>query len=194
MQNDNENDLQLQLVTASLGSMFSNPGERGRSIMRESDQETIDTLTCPEQFVLWATRGWVAAFKARQPIFLYLRQGFDMAGIPDGLFALDEIMGLLASNARRSLDFRCVKCRGLGADEALLLRCLAACQAGRAAEIDQVLAAWLPPAVARLAVRPAMVLATLLAGAGLRLPERPRTREFDVRATAYADPGLQRVQ
>lgn len=162
--------------------------------MGESDQVKIDELSCPEQFVLWTARSWVAAFKTRQPAFVHLRQGFEVAGIPDGLFALDEFMGLLASAARRSLDFRCVKCRRLGGDEALLLHCLAACQAGHTADIDRVLADWLPPAAARMAVRPVTVLATLLDGVGLRLPERFPMRGAELRAAAYADPGLQRLQ
>ena len=167
--------------------------------MSGGDERRIHELTCSEQFVLWTARSWIAAFKRQQPVYPHLRQGFEVAGIPDGLFALDELMGLLASAARRQLDFRCVKCRHVGADEALLLRCLAACQSSRAAEIDQVLMDWLPPAAARMALRPAMLLAMQLDSIGMRvpmpdlMPPVPR-HHADGRLMPCADPGLYRLQ
>jgi hypothetical protein len=167
--------------------------------MNSGDERRTDELTCSEQFVLWTARSWVAAFKHRQPVYPHLRQGFEVAGIPDGLFALDELMGLLASAARRPLDFRCVKCRKIGADEALLLRCLAAGQSGRAPEIDRVLMDWLPPAAARMALRPVMILAMLLDSIGMRVPMADPVpsvpwHHADDRLMPCADPGLHRLQ
>ena len=81
----------------------------------------IDTLTFPQQFLVWSVRAWVDGYKSGTGRAGLLREGFALAGAADGWLVVEELMSIIATSARRPLDMRCLACRALGEDEAPLL-------------------------------------------------------------------------
>src|SRR5260370_2234496 len=98
---------------------------------REDRTIAVADLAFPEQFLVWATRLWVAKLKEPMAALPSLHAGFQMAGVPDSLLGLDAVLGAVADSALRPLDVRCLKCRTLGADEAFLLRAVSLAQHNR---------------------------------------------------------------
>jgi len=138
--------------------------------MAERSSETI-LLELPfaEQFVVWATRTWVAGLKDGIARSFSLQRGFDLAGIPNGLHALDGLLGTIAIGAARSIDIRCVKCRRVSDDERAILAALAGCQAGASSSAKGVFECFLVSAAARVAATQADDLACELSQAKLLL-------------------------
>lgn len=136
-------------------------GTRGETILLE--------LPCAEQFVVWATRTWVAGLKEGIARSFSLQRGFDLAGIPDGLNALDGLLGTIATGAARTIDIRCVQCRWFSDDERAILAALAGCQTGASPAARGVFECFLVPAAARVATEQADDLACELSRAKLLL-------------------------
>jgi hypothetical protein len=84
--------------------------------------------------------------------------------------AFEALFGIVAITAWRPLDVRCRHCQHLGQDEARLLQIVGLLQHGRMFAARDVLAVWLPPAAARLAILPAKALAAALACDKLFVP------------------------
>ncbi len=132
----------------------------------------VPELETAEQFTLWAIRSWVEAHKASTTIFDRLAKGFDLAGVPDGLFALDEMLSVIAASSCVQIDVRCVRCQSIGDGESAMLKILIAAQAGRLTSVRDGFANWLPPAAVRLAADAARRFAASLWSAGMVLPSR----------------------
>lgn len=131
------------------------------------------TLAAPQQFLLWGLRIWVQGLKRRTDVGPTLREGFDLAGCPEGVAALDRWLGAAALTARRSLDVRCPRCPAISQDEALLINCVAAAQDGRMACVVRTLCHFLDgdgPATALAAVQD---LADALDGAAMAVAVLP---------------------
>lgn len=128
---------------------------------------------------MWAARQWIRIADVDTDVLAARRLGvaFRHVGAPQGLASLDAVLGLLATSARRPLDFRQTADVAIGRDERGLIevidslqaqpadRQLCAC-AGAACEIvtDWVGHARLPLLQAQLAE-----LAMELGAAGLRV-------------------------
>lgn len=112
----------------------------------------------------------------------------------DGWPAFDLLFTILAGEARRGLDMRCLKCRGLGRDEGRLLQALGFVQTGDEAGAAAILTDWLPPAAARLAMAPLARLAAAMSAAGLVIPARDFARGPLPTVTVAAHPGLALMQ
>lgn len=136
----------------------------------------IDALTFPEQFLVWSVRAWVDGYKSGTGRAGLLREGFALAGAADGWLVVEELMSIVAANARRPLDMRCLACRALGEDEAPLLAAIAGLQQGDEAPATVVVADWLPPSAAQAALALLKRLAGELSQAGMRLPASVRSR------------------
>src|SRR5260370_1239248 len=81
----------------------------------------------------------------------------------DGAAAFDTVLRIVVSAARRPHDVRCRHCTRLGTDEAWLLQLVMVLQRARRLEAVAILAEWLPPAAARVAMMPALGFAGALA-------------------------------
>ena len=152
----------------------------------------VPELETAEQFTLWAIRSWVEAYKSSTPIFDRLTKGFNLAGAPDGLFALDEMLSVIVASSCVQVDVRCVRCQSIGDGESAMLKILAAAQEGRLTSVRDGFASWLPPAAVRLAADAARRLAASLWTAGMVLPARqqlPVARRQDV-ISHCPDPGI----
>ena len=90
----------------------------------------------------------------------------------NGIPAFDALFQIMAATARRSLDVRCLRCAYLGEDEAWLLQLVGLLQRGDTGNAAAILADWLPPAAARIALAPARDLALVMAEGDLRVPHR----------------------
>jgi hypothetical protein len=132
----------------------------------------IAELRVAEAFIVTALR-LAAPHREPERIHDHWWTGFVIAGIEEaGAIAFDSLFRRVVAAARRPLDVRCRRCPHLGADEAWLLQLVMLLQRGRQAEAEMVLSDWLPPAEARVAMMPALVFASALAGAGLLVPLR----------------------
>ena len=129
-------------------------------------------LATAELFSLWAIRSWVADYQAPTSTRERLAKGFELAGVPNGLAALDEMLSVFAVSSRVQIDIRCLHCRSLGAGEIAMLTMIGAAQIGRLDDARDGLAHWLPPASVRMATDAARRFAAALWAGGLILPRR----------------------
>ncbi len=90
----------------------------------------VSALDFTAQFTVWAVRSWVQAFKAQESFDDVTHQTFARFGLSRSARAIDSLMTVLAASASRSIDIRCVQCRLLSPDEALLIDAMAAAQSG----------------------------------------------------------------
>jgi hypothetical protein len=133
----------------------------------------VETLSFPEQFLVWAIRAWVEGYKSGRGRAGLLREGFALAGAADGWLLVEELMSLLAAAAKRPLDVRCLACRMLGADEAPLLAAVGGLQRSDTVPAIALTDEWLPAAAACAALDLLRRLAADLSSAGMRLPSSP---------------------
>ncbi len=137
----------------------------------------LEELGFAAQFVVWAARQWVRAGSADPYAAKRLQEAFRQVGAPEALVALDRVLGVIASGARRRLDFRNSADVTLGRDEHGLIEVLDALQArpadrrlcacdGRA---RQIVASWVPPRELRTLQAALAELAVSLGSVGLRV-------------------------
>lgn len=149
----------------------------------------IMDLDTTETFVVATARLWAAPHRDPWQVHPDWRDGFRAAGITaDGAHAFDALFWIVVAGGLRSLDIRCPRCPRLGADEGLLLRLVAHAQAGRPAQVEATLGAWLPPCAGRAAAVHASIYARALMAAGLLLPVEHR-RPAPARARSAPHPG-----
>jgi hypothetical protein len=149
----------------------------------------LATLDFPAQFVVWALRAWVQAFKASESFDAVTHHGFTRFGLQASALALDGAMTVLAASASRPIDIRCINCRYLSPDEAILLDAVAAAQSERHFIATVALRKTMPGTAARIALPHVVDLARDLARAGMRLnSDAVRRMEWaqDERATPPA--------
>src|SRR3569833_3452826 len=91
----------------------------------------LTTLDFPAQFLVWALRAWVQALKSSESFDAVTQHGFTRFGLQASALALDGAMTVLAASALRPIDIRCVNCRYLSPDEAILQNTVAAAQSER---------------------------------------------------------------
>ena len=129
----------------------------------------VSTLDFPAQFMVWAFRAWVQAFKSGDSFDAVTQHGFTRFGLQASALALDGAMTVLAASASRAIDIRCMNCRYLSPDEAILLDAAAAAQGERHFIATVALRKIMPGTAARVALPHVVDLARDLARAGMRL-------------------------
>jgi len=135
----------------------------------DETERSFDQLPFAGQLLIWGMRHWVTALKTHQDFAAMTGDGFDQFGLGAAGQSLDELFRIIAVSASRQLDVRCVKCRRVSEDEALLLDCLAAAQEDRFPLAYAGILDILPPAAARHAMPTLISLAKIFAHAGLTL-------------------------
>lgn len=151
-----------------------------------SNEQALDSerlaLPCGEQFLIWALRLWVKAFKEKGNLHATLYKGFCLTGVEEGYFALDELLTVVSHSATTSIDVRCQNCGAVSTDEQLFIGQIAALQRADFATSRQLMGYWLDPASIRMAETPAVRLANLMTVADLTLRPRvidPPTESLD---------------
>jgi hypothetical protein len=134
-------------------------------------------LSFPGQLLVWAARQWIRIRDPNERSALRLAEAFERVGAPRALAHLDAALGLLATRARRGLDFRGPGDLELGEDEHRLVRVLETrqplmssghdCDCARRA--DGIVRDWVAPAACGALQRHLDGLAAEFAAAGLRL-------------------------
>src|SRR5690348_9213676 len=141
----------------------SAPANDNREIEPARDAETqcqdssgtppeVSTLDFPAQFIVWALRAWVQAFKSQESFDAVTHHGFTRFGLQASALALDGAMTVLAASASRAIDIRCVNCRYLSPDEAILLDAISAAQTERHFMATVALRKTMPGTAARIAL------------------------------------------
>lgn len=156
----------------------------------------VETLQTAEHFVLCSARLWVTRYVDVDGAVTLPRldDGFAAAGAEAGLAPFEAFFHIVAAAARRPLDIRCMKCPCLGGDEARLLQAVSLLQHRRPAAASAILADWLPPSPARLALEPLAGFAYALADVGLTIAHRHAEAALPAYAAACPDRGMALVQ
>jgi hypothetical protein len=127
----------------------------------------VSALDFTAQFTVWAVRSWVQAFKAKESFDDVTHQTFARFGLSRAARAIDSLMTVIAASAARSIDIRCMQCRLLSPDEALLIDAMAAAQSGGYFVATVALRQLMPGTAARAALTHLVALARDLSEAGL---------------------------
>ena len=154
---------------------------------------TLDDLSLGERALLGALRGWKAANRSGGlGVVLHAVKG---AGLPLGaVLPLASLLGALDMAARQDgRNLRCVACRGVSRDEALLLDAVAAAQWGADTDAQAILSVCFPGSAASVAAAAQKVgeLARALRDAdavfpGGRSRRGPINHPADEQSAAYA--------
>jgi len=143
-------------------------------------QAALTTLPFAPRLIIWAARLWWQDRGNAQGGRPMLVHAFTLARCAGAAPAFDEVMLMVLHGACRHVDIGASpvplaspRTAGMTRDEQALLGVIAAFQNGAVIYGEQALDAWLPPATARLACDPALVLARHLGQAGLcvQLPQ-----------------------
>lgn len=161
---------------------------------------TVD-LVLAEQLVVWSVRAWVGHFKSKDggELSPKVARLFTLAGAAPGAWSLDRLLRLIAANARRTLDVRCVRCPTVSRDECLLLHAIAGLHRSRQAAARAVLHDWVNLDAVEIAEEPLSELAASMASASLLVPLRLLPLAGDPRyatghgQTRCVDPGAHLV-
>ena len=146
----------------------------------------LSDVSAGGRLLMWGARTWVLGFQAGADVTWRIYNGFDLHHVAIALPMLDALMSNFAANARRPMDYRCLRCPELSPDELGLLNLCAACQSGKPQLAHAILADVLLPAAAPVSVRYALDLADAFVDAALLI--RPQ----DVgRARCCADAGTE---
>jgi hypothetical protein len=127
----------------------------------------VSALDFTAQFTVWALRSWVQAFKSKQSFDDVTHRTFARFGLSRSALAIDSLMTVLAASAARSIDIRCVQCRLLSPDEALLIDAMAAAQSGGYFVATVALRQLMPGTAARAALPHLVDLSRDLSEAGM---------------------------
>jgi hypothetical protein len=127
----------------------------------------VGALNFTAQFTVWAVRSWVQAFKSKDSFDDVTHQAFARFGLSRSALAIDSLMTVVAASASRSIDIRCVQCRLLSPDEALLIDAMAAAQSGGFFVATVALRQLMPGTAARAALPHLVDLARDLGSAGM---------------------------
>jgi hypothetical protein len=162
-----------QTAPREAGPEESAPGE---SAPRESADDCrnelmampdVGALDFTAQFTVWAMRSWVQAFKSKESFDDVTHQTFARFGLARSALAIDSLMTVVAASASRSIDIRCVQCRLLSPDEALIIDAMAAAQSGGFFVATVALRQLMPGTAARAALPHLVDLARDLGAAGM---------------------------
>ena len=127
----------------------------------------VGALDFTAQLSVWAIRSWVQAFKSKESFDDVTHQTFARFGLSRSALAIDSLMTVLAASASRSIDIRCIQCRLLSPDEALLIDAMAASQSGGFFVATVALRQLMPGTAARAALPHLVDLARDLGEAGM---------------------------
>jgi len=105
----------------------------GASVLLKED------LTATERLLVWAIRVWVAHHRAGAVPCRGYSYAFVRVGLPDAPLLLHRFMQLIAANARRGINIRCIGCPQVSPDERRVLTALAAAQRGELAVVQALL-------------------------------------------------------
>jgi hypothetical protein len=149
----------------------------------------VSALDFTAQFTVWSIRSWVQAFKSKQSFDDVTHQTFARFGLSRSALAIDSLMTVLAASAARSIDIRCVQCRLLSPDEALLIDAMAAAQSGGYFVATVALRQLMPGTAARAALPHLVDLARDLSEAGMVAQPIPPYAGLATPAAAAETPG-----
>ncbi|MBY0334140.1 MAG: hypothetical protein K2X49_26075 [Acetobacteraceae bacterium] len=143
-------------------------------------------LDAAELFVIATLRAWVAPRMRPGDAHPDWRELFRMAGAgAPAIIAFDGLMSVIGAQAKRLIDVHCCRCPSLGEDETLMLRLVAALQAGETLPALAILGDWLPEEATGPALLAARRFALSIAETGLSLPRRGQVLPFPASRTLH---------
>jgi|AraplaMF_Col_mMF_1032025.scaffolds.fasta_scaffold00059_62 hypothetical protein len=181
---------------AKVPAVNDNAPQAGQAVAQEHGDDCrneliampdVSALDFTAQFTVWAIRSWVQAFKSKESFDDVTHQTFARFGLSRAALAIDSLMTVLAASASRSIDIRCVQCRLLSPDEALLIDAMAAAQSGGYFVATVALRQLMPGTAARAALPHLADLARDFGEAGMVAKPIPPYAGMATAATATAE-------
>ena len=127
---------------------------------RQESQLRFEMLTFRDQLLLWSARTWIMASAERPTLPPRVREGFEVAGVAEAANSLHELLSIISTSAHRTINFKPAACPMVASEEARFLTLVYAAREPAAMNYAyELLAAWVPPAAARLALAAARTLA-----------------------------------
>ncbi|TWS94963.1 hypothetical protein [Reyranella sp. CPCC 100927] len=157
-------------------------------------QRSVQTLAVAERFLVWCLRQWVEGWRAGAPDSLALRDGFEVAYVPDGMAPFDAMMRAVVAGTQRQLDVRCLRCRFVSDDESMFLNLVAAGQRDRDDLLTAAFDEFLAPAAVRVASSAALALGAAMTAADMLLPMTAVPGAARAASVHAANHGLRLVQ
>ncbi|WP_147385761.1 hypothetical protein [Oleomonas cavernae] len=168
MQDDDGVGLATTLIPAETARR-KRPG--AAPVPRLPVEPTVQDLRFAGQLALWSLRQGLALLKGDSDTRHLIEEAFAVAEVPRALAPLEAFLRIVAAGALRPVELRSPLVVALGHDEAVILRALAACQAGEPGLAGAVLGALLPPSAARAAAAALAHVGAAFALQGLRLAD-----------------------
>ncbi|MCF4166930.1 hypothetical protein L2U69_14855 [Zavarzinia compransoris] len=131
----------------------------------------LQELRFAGQLALWSLRQGLGLLNGDGATRDLVAEAFSVAAVDRALPALETFLRILAAGAHRPVELRTPQTPGLGHDEALMLRALAACQAGQDALARGLLEMLVAPAAARAGAAALNHVADVFSLQGLRLAD-----------------------
>ncbi|MDD3444318.1 MAG: hypothetical protein PHS60_02835 [Zavarzinia sp.] len=170
---------------------------RGASLREAGQEPRLDQLRFAGQMALWSLRQGLGLLRGDITARELMVEAFAVTGVERALVPLEMFMRILAAGAHRPLELRAPRSALLGHDEALLLRALAACQAGERALARGLLENMVTAAAARVGTLALDDMAAVFTLRGLRLADttcgRLSALEPVFARAAFAGAGLSRL-
>lgn len=123
------------------------------------------------QLAVWSLRQGLGLLNGDGATRDLVAEAFSVAEVDGALPPLECFLRILAAGAHRPVELRTPQTPGLGHDEALMLRALAACQAGQPTLAQGLLEMLVAPAAARAGAAALTHVADVFSLRGLRLAD-----------------------
>ncbi len=130
---------------------------------------SVDQLNTAEKLVLWSFRVWVRGNSSQIALQQTLKDGFDIANVPDAFLKFDEMMSVTQSLLKISVEVRCVKCRSVNPDELTLLSAISGLQHNKFDHFTASMSHWIPNEYISEIIPPCLEFAGLMANEKLIL-------------------------
>ena len=105
---------------------------------------TVENLNTAEAFVLWSFRVWVRCKPEQTSLRKTLKEGFQIANVPEAYPKFDQMMSYTQNLLNASVEVRCIKCRSLTRDEFTLLSAITELQINETTLFAAAMSRWIP--------------------------------------------------
>jgi hypothetical protein len=129
----------------------------------------VDDLNTAEILVLWSFRVWVRCNSEQTALQQILKEGFEIANVPEAYLKFDEMMSYTQSLLTASVEVRRIKCRSVNRDEITLLSAIAELQINETSFFAAAMSRWIPVEYIEEIIPASSAFATLMANQDLIL-------------------------
>jgi hypothetical protein len=139
---------------------------------RTGSPDGLPLLDFSERLFLWGFRAMIEYQWRGRPIIAAIRQVYGQFHVEDAVASLDALLEVFTRTMHTAIEVHSPCCPCVSESEALLLRAIAAAQAGRLEVARRRFEHWLPELAADWILSPACGLGRIFQAADMTLPLR----------------------